>query len=256
MIQSPDLSHLATAIGDERMIARAEAAHTSPRATRSDDRPTGCDVGDYLAIHGVIRRATRALRLATAPGRVVDARTAEALRTYWTGYAMDLHGHHTVEDTIFFPALAERDPSVSAELVRSDGDHAELDELISMGHAAFGAIEAGDDLASAHDLMVRLERLMTEHLDFEDADFLPRFARLFDQSEYDAMHQRAVKSSTSLKHLAFVVPFIATWIAPDAWRSLWSTAPLPLRVVYRLTKRRHARLVRTAFGPVLAEALA
>ena len=79
---------------------------------------------------------------------------------------------------------------------------------------------------------------------------------LLDQSEYDAMHQRAVKSSTSLKHLAFVVPFNATWIAPDAWRSLWSTAPLPLRVVYRLTKRRHARLVRTAFGPVLPEALA
>lgn len=251
MIQSPDLLHLATAISDERMLAHAATALAPTRA-----QLVGCDVSDYLAIHGMIRRATRALRLATGPRRMLDDRSAPALRAYWIGYANELHAHHTVEDTIFFPALVERDPGVAAEIERSDADHAELDDLIAIGHAAFAAIGAGSDPAVAHDVMLRLERLMADHLDFEDADLLPRIARHFGQAEYDAMHQRAVKASTSAKQIAFVVPFVATWISPEAWRSLWSTAPLPMKIAYRVTRRRHARLVRDAFGPVLDEALA
>lgn len=260
MIQPPDLIQLATATHHDRLLAHAAVA-LSPRSavtattTTAPTPPATADVSDYFALHDMIRRATRGLRLATTPGRVLDGRSAPALASYWAGYAAELHTHHTVEDTIFFPALIERDPALASEITRIDTDHAELDELISMGNMAFAALQAGSDLTATHDVLRRLERLMGEHLDFEDAVLLPRIARLFDQAEYDDMHDRAVRSTMSLKQAAFVVPFVGTWIAPAAWRSLWDKAPLPMRVVYRLTRRRHARLARAAFGPVLDEAL-
>jgi hemerythrin-like domain-containing protein len=226
---------------------------TATTLPAGDVSPAGADVRDYLAIHGVIRRATQALTRATAGDVVLDARRANALRAYWEGFAAELHMHHTVEDTIFFPALIERDPSVSGQIARIDADHTDLDRLIAIGHDAFEMLGAGGDTASAHAVMVRLDALMTEHLDFEDRDLVPRFAELFDQEEYEALHQRAIRQPTTRKQLAFVVPFMATWMDAEAWQRLWATAPLPLRLMYRLTRRGHARLARAAFGDLLVE---
>lgn len=214
---------------------------------------SGADVSDYVAIHGVIRRTTRALRLVTSRHPTVDERQARALRRYWEGFAAELYMHHTVEDDIFFPALVERDPSVRGEIVRVDADHAELDHLITAGNDAFGALEAGSGTIEAHRVMVRLDQLMTEHLDYEDTDLVPRFAAHFDQPEYEALHQQAISQPMTRRQLAFVVPYMALWIDPVAWRRLWATAPLPLRVMYQLTRRSHARLARAAFGDVLEE---
>jgi hemerythrin-like domain-containing protein len=225
------------------------AVDVSPNG--ADVSPNGADVRDYLAIHGGIRRVTRALTLATADDLILDDRRANALRSYWEGYATDLHMHHTAEDTVFFPALVDRDPSVAPTIARMDAEHTDLDHLIAIGHDAFDMLCAGRDTAGAHAVMVRLEALMTAHLDVEDRELVPRFAELFDQEEYEAMHQRAIRQPTTRKQLAFVVPFIAMWSDAEAWERLWASAPLPMRLLYRVSRRGHARLARAAFGDLL-----
>jgi hemerythrin-like domain-containing protein len=244
------MTTVATAVATAPAAATNRAAAVTPAESATD---AGADIRDYLAIHGMIRRATRALALVTARGVALDDRRARALKEYWQGYAHELHMHHTVEDTIFFPALVDRAPEAVGQIARIDRDHAELDELIAAGHEAFAAIGAGTGTERAHVVLARLERLMAEHLDFEDDQLVPTIGSLFTQAEYDAMHARAMSLPTPRKQLAFIVPFVAQWMDPAAWQRLYASAPLPLKVMYRLTRRRHSRLVRAAFGGVAAE---
>ena len=217
-------------------------------ATTSPARPQAADVSDLLAIHEMIRRSTRALAVAVGSTGRLDRRRAIALDRYWKGYAGELHAHHTIEDEIFMPALAERVPTVAAHVGRVDADHHELDLLIEAGHAAFGALRAGSTGDDASEVMCALDRLMREHLDFEDDDIVPLFARHFDQDEYDALHARAIKVVGIGRQAFFTVPFFARWIDTATWARMYDSAPLPLKVIYRATRRRHDRLTLVALG--------
>jgi hypothetical protein len=88
---------------------------------------------------------------------------------------------------------------------------------------------------------------MDDHLDFEDEDLVPLFARHFTASEYDELTQAAMKG-LSFSQALFSVPFIMHWATPADRAKLLVDAPLPLRVVFRLTRRRHARLTALALG--------
>ena len=222
--------------------------------TASRTRSQAADISDYMAIHAMIRRSTRAFAIAVSSTGVLDRRRAVALDRYWKGYAGELHTHHTVEDEIFMPALAERVPAVAPYIGRVDGDHHELDLLIEAGHAAFGALYAGSNGDEVAEIMWALDRLMTEHLDFEDDDIIPLFGRHFDQDEYDALHARAIKVVGVGRQALFTVPFCARWIDATTWTHLYDSAPLPLKVIYRTTRRRHERLTLLALGDAAREA--
>ena len=218
--------------------------------------PTGsqaADISDYFAIHTMIRRSTRAFATAVRSTGRLDRRRAVALGRYWKGYADELHAHHTVEDEIFMPALAERVPAVAAHIGRVDADHHELDLLIDAGHAAFGSLRAGSTGDDAGEIMWALDRLMSEHLDFEDDDIVPLFGRHFDQDEYDALHARAIKVVGVGRQALFTVPFSAYWIDAATWERLYESAPLALKVIHRATHRRHERLTRSALGATSRE---
>ena len=211
-------------------------------------RTQAADTADYLAIHNMIRRSTRALAIAASSVGTLDRRRAIALDRYWQGYAGELHAHHTIEDEIFMPALIERVPSVAPHIARVDADHHELDALIEAGNAAFAALRSGSTGDAVGEIMWQLDRLMCEHLDFEDDDIVPLFGRHFDQDEYDAMHARALKVVGVGRQALFTVPFIAHWMDDATWAEMYDGAPMPLKVIYRMTRRRHARLTHIALG--------
>jgi hemerythrin-like domain-containing protein len=213
------------------------------------------DISDYLAIHDMIRRSTRAFATAASSAGELDRRRAIALDRYWRGYAGELHAHHTIEDEIFMPALIERVPSLAAHIARVDADHHQLDALIEAGNAAFGALRSGSTGEAIGEIMWALDRLMCEHLDFEDDDVVPLFGRHFDQDEYDEMHARALKVIGVGRQALFTIPFVAQWMDSSTWAHMYDTAPVPLKVIYRTTRRRHERLTRLALGPEAVEAL-
>jgi len=94
---------------------------------------------------------------------------------------------------------------------------------------------------------------MDAHLDFEDADILPLYVRHFTAEEYDALNARALKSLGIGKQAAFTVPFIALSITPAEREHVLGEAPAAFRLLFRMTRRRHARLVATAFGNAVLE---
>ena len=212
---------------------------------------TPVDVTDYRVIHNCLRIAPHRMAEAAAGLAPGDRGQAQALARYWRGYAGEVLAHHTIEDDIFFPRLVERVPVAATLLDRVEGDHHRLDELMDEGHRAMARVAASADAASAGaaaTVLRDLARHMDDHLDFEDEDLVPLFVRHFSGEEYDELAVQAKKHIGLGRQAAFTVPFVVYWAAPADADHLLGGAPLPLRVLHRLTRKGHARLTRAALG--------
>lgn len=206
------------------------------------------DVTDYHAIHTCLRRGGGAIAEAVRTLDVSDRRRVDALARYWDGYANEVLAHHTIEDDIFFPALVERVPVAAEHLGRIGEDHHLLDELMAEGHAALAGVVEGAATHRAAHVLGHLDVMMNRHLDFEDAELLPLFASNFQQDEYDLLHKVAIKSLGFGKATFFAIPFIGYWLDDDTRAQMLGTAPLPFKVLYRVTRRGHERLAALALG--------
>ena len=89
---------------------------------------------------------------------------------------------------------------------------------------------------------------MHHHLDYEDADLVPLFAEHFDQDEYDQLGKAASRSLGLGTQALFTVPFVASSVTDEQRQHLFADAPLPFRLMERMTRRRHARLAASALG--------
>ena len=107
-----------------------------------------------------------------------------------------------------------------------------------------GTLTGAEVAVSLRELAVHMDA----HLDFEDEAILPLFARHFSVERYEALEMQAQKSLGIGKQAAFTVPFLAASVTPELREQLLGGAPAPLRILYRMTKGRYARLTVAAFG--------
>ena len=211
--------------------------------------PATPDLTGYHAIHHAVRRAPHRLAAAARDLTPGDTKRVKAIVRYWNGYRGELDEHHRIEDDIFFPALVERVP-VAAELIaRTATEHAELDDLLEDGqravaHLRSGRADDGEEAATAFDAVAAH---LDAHLDFEDAEILPLFARHLSRDEYDALYTTASKG-VGFRQALFTVPFLGLAASDEARAQLLADAPAALTVVYRLTRGHHLRLESAVFG--------
>jgi hemerythrin-like domain-containing protein len=206
------------------------------------------DVSAYVAIHRAIRSGAHALATAANRLDLRDPHRVADFARYWHGYANEVLGHHSLEDDIFFPALVERVPAAQQHMARLGAEHHLLDELMEAAAAATLAFQAGDAPEPGIEVLAQLAHVMDEHLDYEDAEIIPLFADHFADEEYQALHRSAIKATGLGRQALFTVPFIGYWVRAGEREQLLTGAPLPFRVVYRLTRRGHARLAHEALG--------
>jgi hypothetical protein len=212
------------------------------------------DLRSYRAIHEALRSANEQLVVGLRSLPEAPATRVPALRRWFAGYRAELRTHHELEDEVFFPALAERVPSFERYAAELDRDHHRLDELIqlvqaALDHAASGGLEGDAPAAvdgTAH--AIELRDLMAAHLDVEDDEILPMFERHFTADEYEVLDRRALES-VSLRQAMFTVPWFMATAAPEEAAHTFADAPLAMKVVHALTRRRYARLAVQAFGP-------
>ncbi len=210
--------------------------------------PRAADTSDFLMIHGCLRRATSAVVRAAPTIHAADQRRARAFQRYWEGFALELEHHHTVEDDIFYPALAARSSEAAAHLARIETDHHLIDELMSEALDSITAVTERRTHAMLRlGAFERFDALLAEHLDFEDAVLVPLFPVHFDHEEYDAMTDGAMKA-LSPKQALFTVPFIGDNCEPEELARILPTAPLVFRAIHRSTRAHHARLADRALG--------
>jgi hemerythrin-like domain-containing protein len=211
------------------------------------------DLSSYLQIHRALRISATRLRAAVDGLDRGDRSRAAAISGWFDGFAGELRAHHTVEDEIFFPALAERVPTYADHGDGLAADHVRLEELLGELSQTLRHLGGGADwletVAAASALTAELAEHLDEHLAVEDEDVLPLFERHFTAAEYEAMHEQALKK-ISFRQMAFTVPWLVSHLEGEEKDELLATAPLPLKVLWWVTRRPYARRTAYALGEV------
>ena len=207
------------------------------------------DLTLYFALHDAMRRSSTRLHEAV---QTADRGRSRAISRWFTGFVGELRMHHTVEDDVFFPALAERVPTFDEHGPELAGDHHRMDEILDDLGATLRRVADSLDWAPDHETAVRLAAelrdLLDVHLDHEDADVVPLFARHFSAEEYDGLRERADKIAFDTKQAFWTVPWLVANVDDATKQKLMVEAPLPLRIVWYLSRRRYARSERAALG--------
>jgi hypothetical protein len=216
-----------------------------------DAAPTiPADLVGYRAVHRALRDAAHAMaavgpRLCAAPGTQV-----RAFQRYWKGYAGEVHAHHTTEDDVVFPALVERAPEIGALLGGLDADHHHLDVLMVEIEAAIARVVDGMDSTRLGGLLRELADHMDTHLGVEDREILPLIPQHFSQEEYDALEQKALEEIGFGAQALFTLPFIEAAVTPEERAAMLGGAPLPVKVILALGRRRFRRMADRALAPI------
>jgi hemerythrin-like domain-containing protein len=217
--------------------------------TNSSNLP---DLNMYRLIHRLLREGAHRLADGVTELDLADRHQVRAFGRYWRGYAGEVKHHHTVEDVIVFPALAERVPGGAVALTSIDGDHHHLDVLSVHIEREIARVERGRSISRLHALLIELSDHMDEHLDVEDRELLPLIEEHFNRQEYAALEDRIPKEVPLGKQALFTVPFVMAGATPEEGVEILATAPSALRMVYRMTRRGHEKLRNTAFPRTVA----
>ena len=139
-----------------------------------------------------------------------------------------LHGHHTAEDEVAFPALRDRFPDVPWELLTEE--HRTVVPILADldGHAArIRQQPSPDTWASAAEALDRLAALWAPHYQREEAYFtVPVVARLVPQDEQAGLV--AKMAAHSQQHTGpdyLVVPFLLYNLDGDERRTMGALFP-------------------------------
>lgn len=214
--------------------------------------PAPPDLTTYYLVHRALRHG--ATRVAAAvescePGS--DSSRPRAILRWYRGFATELHLHHTTEDTLHFPALAERVPVMAEHEARLEAEHDQIEHALERTNRALAQLAEMPVTVSSHGEAIaatrQLAHLLDQHLGYEDADVLPLFVRHFTAAEYGVLEEQTTKGA-SPKVLPFTVPFIAEAATPEELERVLAGMPAIIKVVLRLFGGRYARMTTAAFG--------
>ncbi|NUS07300.1 MAG: hemerythrin domain-containing protein [Nonomuraea sp.] len=207
----------------------------------TDTMRNGPDLVLFLAFHRALRRDFG--RLADALDRcpagdesrraLIDEHTAMQLRA--------LHHHHSDEDANIWPHLRSLVPEATEVLDRLEADHQEMDDVIErLTGPCRPAPEQASDLRSLH-------TLLNAHLDLEESRVVPLIRSHVTPEWWDEAGKEVSKNHGR------DLPMVAAWTldaADEEQRAhIFATAPLLLRVLYRLSWRRaYERRAAQVFG--------
>jgi iron-sulfur cluster repair protein YtfE (RIC family) len=93
----------------------------------------------------------------------------------------NLHGHHTIEDAHFFPALADKDARITSGFAILESDHQAIDGHLSRFVSGANAVlRSGDDRAALQtaagafgEILADLDALLDRHLTDEEELIVP-----------------------------------------------------------------------------------
>lgn len=183
-----------------------------------------------LAIHRAVRRDVR--RLADA----LDAEAVgwEAVRAYWREMADQLEDHHTFEDAVIWPLMAERLGDRVANLL---GRNAAEHDLLAAAMGAFDTVVSETtDPAAAQASLQAMRPAIETHLDDEEADVLPLIPEAFSADDVAYFVAESAKSNPPQAFLPWLLDDATeadltffTSRLPDPVRDMLESAWMPGR---------------------------
>jgi hypothetical protein len=209
------------------------------------------DMRTMYLMHHAFRRDLAAFASAAATTPVEDRGCWRALERRWKVFAFALHRHHTGEDTGLWPILRDRaDDESRALLVAMEAEHEEIDPLLSTCAAGFARLAARADEDARAALAVRLvaarERLAA-HLRHEETEAIALMQAVLRPAEWEEVERSSFRAGLGLRELVAVVPWALVGVPDGVRRDLFARSGPAHRILWLLTRRRHAGLDRRAF---------
>jgi hypothetical protein len=214
-----------------------------PGASAARHGTGDADLTVMLAAHDAFRRDLVSLARAASAADRADPARREQVGRGWEVFKRQLHFHHTGEDQLIWPRLAERlahSENALSILEAMEAEHALVDPLLESVDAAF-ADPAGDQLAGAVDELVTT---LNGHLTHEERDALPLIGTALTAGEWRAVGMRLGRANGISGSSEFFA-WMLDGIPADEEAAALAELPPPLRLVYRVAwRRRYAKVSR------------
>jgi hemerythrin-like domain-containing protein len=202
------------------------------------------DIRLIQAVHNTFR--TGLTRLIDATAKLEPAALQSAVGPYWTFYSAILDFHHHNEDDEDFPLLAGYYPDIQPLVDELGADHRQMIDVMKKIDAAVDDFEKNPDAANRNAInaaAVELRDLFFPHLDREDAEVLPMYAKWIPHDVWAKLETKTLKSIPK-PQMAYAVGGLDETIraTPEADRP--EGPPLPVKIFLALSwRKKYAGLV-------------
>jgi iron-sulfur cluster repair protein YtfE (RIC family) len=203
------------------------------------------DVHDMVVVHRSFRQWCAEL-----PDLVRGLRDGETARAALVVDAVrftliGLETHHASEDEFLWPRLAARAEGKAGLIAHMEEQHYRLDELITQLTGALDELAADPRQPLREQVAAQLTELcsvMTVHLDEEENTILPLAAEYMTVPEWEELGKISL-AKLEKKQLLRAFSALMAVATPEEQRTLLTKAPLPARLLWRLSGRRsYARM--------------
>lgn len=204
----------------------------------TNDSSNLADVRILQAVHDTFRVATT--RLVDATAKLEPAALRNAVGPYWTFYYGILEYHHHNEDHHDFPLLIRYYPDIEPMVEELGQDHLKMVSVMEEIDAAVKAFESNPDTAARDRInagAVELRDLFFPHLDREDAEVLPMYAKWIPPKEWDDLSAKTLRNIPKA-HMPFAVGALDETIQSLPAADQPPGPPLPVRVLLSLSWRK------------------
>jgi hypothetical protein len=196
------------------------------------------DIRLIQVVHNTFRLGLT--RMIDATAKLEPAALHPSIGPYWTFYSAILDYHHHNEDTEDFPTLARVHPDCQPLLDELGADHRQMVGTMESIGAAVDAFQKTPDVAGRDRInvaVVELRDLFFPHLDREDAEVLPMYAKWIPHDEWARLETKALRGIPK-PQMPYAVGALDETIrsAPEAERP--DGPPLPVRVMLTLSWRK------------------
>jgi hemerythrin-like domain-containing protein len=198
----------------------------------------GADIRLIQAVHNTFRSGLT--RLIDATATLEPSGLQSTVGPYWTFYAAILDYHHHEEDDKDFPLLAGYYPDIKPLVDELGADHRQMLEVMARVNAAVESFEKSPDVAGRDAInaaAIELRDLFFPHLDREDAEVLPMYAKWIPHGEWEDLETKALKGLPK-PQMPYAVGALDETIrsTPEADRP--EGPPLPVKVFLALSWRK------------------
>ncbi len=219
--------------------------------------PAGpADMTMMYVLHHAFRRDLHDFRAVAARIGDNDQIGWRRVRERWTLFTAELHAHHTKEDEILWPLLAERargadDVESLRVLAEMEAEHDVLDPLLTSCDAGFSALVQHPDADVLEDLLAdlaELQEVLDSHLGHEESAAVPILQRYVPGDEWDVIEREKFRGRPSLGHARRFLPWIFKGLDENAAARVGAIGGPGMRLLLASSRRGFARREAEVFG--------
>ena len=198
----------------------------------------GSDIRLIQAVHNTFRLALT--RLIDATAKLEPAALQPYIGQYWTFCSVMLDYHHHNEDDEDFPLLVSYYPDIQPLVDELGADHRQMVDIMAKIDAAVESFQKTPDVAGRDAInagVVELRDLFFPHLDREDAEVLPMYAKWIPHDVWAKLETKALKGIPK-SQMAYAVGAIDETISSTPKADQPDGPPLPVKIFLSLSWRK------------------